>query len=63
KIKETLSQLTNIGLNNTFYMVYVKNGIPEKLVLLPQGKQESDKFEFKTVFASENVEVPIECKV
>ena len=62
RIKETLSQITNIGLNNVFYMVYVKNGIPEKLVLLPQQKQKSNKFVFKTVFESENGEVPIECK-
>ena len=63
KIKETFSQITNIGLNNVFYMVYVKNGIPEKLVLLPQQKQKSNKFVFKTIFESENGEVPIECKV
>ena len=62
KIKETLSQITTIELNNMFYMVYVKNGIPEKLVLLPQQKQKNNKFIFKTIFESENIEVPIECK-
>lgn len=63
KIKETLSQITTIELNSMFYMVYVKNGIPEKLVLLPQQKQKNNKFMFKTVFESENIEVPIKCEV
>ena len=63
KIKETLSQITAIELNSMFYMVYVKNGIPEKLVLLPQQKQKNNKFMFKTVFESESIEVPIKCEV
>ncbi|MEM2760867.1 MAG: hypothetical protein QXU32_00265 [Nitrososphaerales archaeon] len=61
-VKETLSQLANVGINNSFYLVYTKNGIPEKLVLIPQQKQEQGKFEFKADFVTENVEIPIESR-
>jgi hypothetical protein len=48
--KSTLSQFANIGLNGVLYMLYVKNGIPKKLVLVPQDKQQDIKFEYKATF-------------
>lgn len=60
KIKETVNQLINAGISNAFYLVYAKNGIPEKLILLPQQTQELDRFEFKADFITKNVEVPLE---
>ncbi len=62
RMKETLTQLTSIGLSGMLYLVYVKNGMPEKLVFLPQAKQEGGKFEFKADFVTENVEMPIESR-
>ncbi len=60
KIKEALVQLKSVGLSSVLYLVYVKNSVPEKLVLLPQEKQEEGKFEFKADFVTENIEMPIE---
>jgi len=62
KMKETLTQLTGIGLSNVLYLVLIKNCMPEKVVLLPLAKQEEGKFEFKADFITENVEVPIESR-
>ena len=59
RIKETLAQLTGLGLSGVIYLIYIKNGMPEKLVLLPRAKQEESKFEFKADFVTENMEVPI----
>jgi len=61
KAKETVTQLASAGIANAFYLVYLKNGMPEKLVLLPQEQQET-KFEFTADFITENVEVPIESR-
>lgn len=58
--KEILAQLANAGISHAFYLVYIKNGIPEKLVFIPQGTREQTKFEFRADFVTENVEVPIE---
>lgn len=63
RAKETLAQLANAGISNAFYLVYTKNGIPEKLVFIPQGTLEQTKFEFRADFVTENVEVPIERKL
>ena len=60
RVKETLSQLASAGISDSFYLIYTKNGIPEKLVLIPQQKQGQSKFEFKADFVTENVEAPIE---
>lgn len=60
KVKEALSQLTSIGMNNVLYFAYVRSGMVDKLVLLPQEKQEEGRFEFKADFVTENVEVPVE---
>ena len=62
RMKETLTQLTGIGLSSVLYLAYIKNGMPEKLVLLPQAKQEEGKFEFKADFVTENIEPPIESR-
>ena len=62
KTKETLDQLASAGISNVFYLVYAKNGIPDKLVLMPQEPQELAKFEFKADFVTENAEVPIESR-
>lgn len=58
RVRETITQLTNAGISNAFYLVYTKNNMPEKLVLLPQGKQDKEKFEFKADFVTENAEMP-----
>ncbi len=58
RVRETIAQLTNAGISNAFYLVYTKNNMPEKLVLLPQGKQDKEKFEFKADFVTENAEMP-----
>lgn len=60
KTKETLDQLANTGISNVFYVVYTKNGTPEKVVFLPQESQELAKFEFRADFVTKNMEVPIE---
>jgi len=49
--KDTLSQFANIGLNGVLYMLYVKNGIPKKIVLVSQDKQIDTKFGYKGTFA------------
>lgn len=56
-VKEAVTQLTNTGISNAFYLVYTKDGIPDKLVLLPQVKKKGEKFEFKADFVTQNVEV------
>ncbi len=61
-VRDTLVQLVNAGISNAFYLVYTKNGVPEKLVLLSQEKQGEGKFEFKADFVTENIEVPIESR-
>ncbi len=61
-VRDTLVQLVNAGISNAFYLVYTKNGIPEKLVLLSQAKEGEGKFEFKADFVTENMEVPIESR-
>ncbi len=60
RVKETLSQLANAGITNSFYLVYARNGMPEKLVLIPLQKQEQTKFEFRADFVTENAEVPLD---
>ncbi len=58
RIRETIEQLASIGLGSILYVVYFKNGMPEKLVL-QHGSQEEGKFEFKADFVIEGMEVPI----
>lgn len=48
--KNTLSQFANIGLNGMLYMLYVKNGIPKKIVLVSHDKETGAKFEYKGTF-------------
>lgn len=59
-IRGALDQLASSGISNAFYIVYTKNGVPERIVLMPQGTQDHTKFEFKADFITENVEVPME---
>jgi len=58
RIRETIEQLTSIGLGRVIYVVYFKNGMPEKLIF-QHGSQEEGKFEFKADFVTEGMEVPI----
>jgi hypothetical protein len=60
RIQDALAHLMNTGISNAFYLVYTRNGLPEKLVLLPQTKKDQDKFEFKADFITENVDMAIE---
>ncbi len=60
RVQESLAHLMNTGISDAFYLVYTKNGLPEKLVLLPRTKKDQRKFEFKADFVAENVDVAIE---
>jgi hypothetical protein len=60
RIKQAFSQLAGAGVSNVYYVVYVKDGVPLKLLLIPQESQGVTKFEFKADFVSENSEVPLE---
>ena len=60
--KEMLDQMISSGISNLFYLAYVRNGIPEKLVLIPQEGLEETKFEFKADFTTGDVELPIETR-
>jgi len=60
KAQEALAQMINTGISNAFYLVYTRNGLPEKLVLLPVARKEQAKFEFKANFVTNNVDVPME---
>ncbi|MGH9876612.1 MAG: hypothetical protein ACRD5H_03165 [Nitrososphaerales archaeon] len=60
RVQESLAHLMNTGISDAFYLVYTRNGLPEKLVLLPRSKKDQGKFEFKADFVTENVDMPIE---
>ena len=60
RIQDAVTHLTNTGISNAFYLVYTKNGLPEKLVLLPVAKKDQGKFEFKADFVTDNMDVAIE---
>ncbi|MGH9922472.1 MAG: hypothetical protein ACRD38_06955, partial [Nitrososphaerales archaeon] len=60
RVQESLAHLMSTGISDAFYLVYTKNGLPEKLVLLPRAKKDQGKFEFKADFVTENVDMPIE---
>ena len=60
RIQDAIAHLTNTGISNAFYLVYTKNGLPEKLVLLPVAQKDQGKFEFKADFVTDNMDVAIE---
>jgi hypothetical protein len=60
RVQESLAHLMNTGISDAFYLIYTKNGLPEKLVLLPRAKKDQNKFEFKADFVTDNVDMAIE---
>ncbi len=40
RVQESLAHLMSTGISDAFYLVYTKNGLPEKLVLLPRAKKD-----------------------
>lgn len=61
RIRETLARFASLGMGDQLYLIYTKNGVPEKLVLLKNAMREG-KFEFRADFVTESMEVPIESR-
>lgn len=60
-VKEAVSPLSNLGFGkNVSYLTYVKNGIPERLVLYPGAPTADTKFEFTAQFVGEELQAPVE---
>ena len=59
RIQDALAHLMNTVISNAFYLVYTRNGLPEKLVLLPRTSKDESQFEFKADFITENVNMAI----
>lgn len=59
--KEAVSPLSNLGFSqNVYYLTYVKNGIPERLVLYQGTLRADKKFEFTAQFVGEELQAPVE---
>ncbi len=60
-VKEAVSPLSNLGFSqNVSYLTYVKNGIPERLVLYQGTLRADTKFEFAAQFVGEELQAPVE---
>lgn len=60
-VKEAVSPLSNLGFSqNVSYLTYVKNGIPERLVLYQGTLRADTKFEFTAQFVGKELQAPVE---